>query len=219
MLLFPPSLSPVTYSCTWILGSCLFTSVIFTFMGVCFRKNSRNPVKTNVLRVPHPPPLRCRGGGSRAAGGVLWASRPRSSAPAAAAAPAERRISRVHSPGTKPHAGVGLLPRPASAGAASAAVRVCPELGWGTALKKKKGKGEGGRIIIFSDGSRPLDAFQVPGVFRRVRPGRAQPRVARCRPPFSACRSQLLAGVRRPRTSALCAAGGRNQHSCLGARS
>lgn len=57
MFLLPPSFSPVTYSCTWILGSRLFTPVIFTLMGVCLWKNSRNPIKTNVPCIPQLPPL------------------------------------------------------------------------------------------------------------------------------------------------------------------
>lgn len=110
----------------------------------------------------------------------------------------------MHLPGINPCPGAGLLLKPASARAASGFMLFHQEVGWGRAFKKKKEKGEGGSIIIFSNGSQLLDAFKVPFVFPRVRLGRAWPGAARRRPPLSAClRSRLLAGIRRPRTSDL----------------
>lgn len=124
-----------------------------------------------------------------------------------AASPVPRRGaagSAACSLGINPHPAAGRPLQPASAGASGGVLRLHWEVGWGRAFRKKKEKGEGGSIIIFSNGSRLLGAFKVPFVLPRVRLGRARPGAARRRPPLSACLwSRLLAGIRRPRTSDL----------------
>lgn len=67
--------------------------------------------------------------------------------------PLSSRVGRMRLLGINPRPGAGLLLKPASAGAGSGFVLFHQEVGWGRAFKKKKEKGEGGSIIIFSNGS------------------------------------------------------------------